>query len=186
MKKFKISNNNLVVLLGVAIFISIIGTWATLSLIDQITGAATSTGTASLTITSVTSCTTSGDNSIAFGTLARGTSNNSDNKSDWISLENDGNVDINVSAYASAELWADSSYVAPTAYWQIECNSSQGASCQTGYVNLAASASRTSLETNLTPNDDADLMYVGVNVTVPSDETAGAKSGTMTFECIAI
>ena len=183
-KKPKISNNSLVVLLGLAIVVSIAGTWATLTIVDQITGAATATGTTTVNVKSVVSCSAT-DNTIVFGQMQRSGSNNSGNKSDYHVVSNAGNVDINVSAYASVNLWA--TQAAASSYWRIGCNNTNtsGSTCS-DWANLAASSARTLLTDNLSVADATDDMMVKVEVTVPTDETTGNKSGTITYECIAV
>ena len=187
-KNNKITNNTLVVLLGISVLISIAGTWITLDVTNRITGAATDTGTTTLTITGVTSC-SAVDNTIAFGTMTVDSNNNSINASDWISINNTGNTDINVSAYATENLFTSSGAAPPSHYWQVRCNSTLGGnSCgTTTYTNLTNSlATAIELIDLVSPTDNNDTMYAGVNVTVPSDETFGAKSGTITFVCEAV
>jgi hypothetical protein len=184
-----ISNNFLSVLIVFAIFASVLGTWASLTMIEPLTGRATSgTGDVSVTPESVTSCTIS-DSAIAFGTLARGSSNDSLNASDWHVLENDGNVNITVvqEVNTAGELWTDSQYHASHEYWQSNCNNSQDseADCTTAFANVSVDGSEVTLITNLNPDDGDDEAYFGVNITVPSDEPAGAHTGTILYTCSA-
>ncbi len=181
----KFSNNTLVVLLSLAIMVSVFGTWVSLSYIDSLdllTGRATDTGTTSLTVSGVTSCTAS-DNTIAFGTMERGTSNDSVTVNDYITIENNGNTQINVTAYATAELWDDATYQTTSDYWQVRCNTSESGTCNTTYGNVPG-ADGNLIAYLVNPDDSTDAITVGVNVTVPSDELSGAKSGTLTFNCV--
>ena len=175
----------LITLLVFSIIISVFGTWIILSYIDSdlLTGKATDTATTTLTVTGVASCTAT-DNAIAFGTMVRGTGNTSEILSDFITVENDGNSQINISVYASGELWDGASYQAPSAYWQIHCNTSESGTCNSTYGNVPNSDGNL-IALDLDSGDANDLLTVGVNVTVPSDEISGAKSGTLTFSCIA-
>jgi len=188
----KVSNNILSVLLGMVILLSLFGTFTSVSYLSSntITGHATSnvTGTTSVTVESQTSC-TAGDSTIAFGTLARGITNTSEDLDtpDYITIENNGNAVINVSAFASEELWDVVGNQAPNANWAIHCNAAQdggSTSCETVYENLPTSDG-VILSQLLVPADATDLLTVGVNITVPSDETAGAKTGTITFVCLS-
>ena len=147
------------------------------------TGKATDTATTTLTVTGVASCTAT-DNAIAFGTMERGTSNDSTVTGDYITVENDGNSQINISVYATAELWDGATYQAPSSYWQIKCNNSESGTCNSTYGNIPA-VDGNLLVIDLDSADPTDLLTVGVNVTIPSDEASGAKSGTLTFSCIA-
>ncbi|MCD4759936.1 hypothetical protein K8R33_03540, partial [archaeon] len=116
----KVSNNSLIVLLVLAMIISIGGTWISVSYIgelNQLTGFATDTteGTTTLTVSSVTSCTAI-DTTIAFGDLARTISNDSQIAEDYITIQNDGNNYVNISAHATGELWDDVAYQAASFY----------------------------------------------------------------------
>ncbi len=185
----KVSNNFLMVLIVFAVITSVLGTWVSLTMIEPLTGRAT-TGTGDITVTptSVTSCTIS-DSAIAFGAVGRGASNDSLNASDWHVLENDGNVNITVvqEVNPSGELWTDAAYQASHEYWQSNCNSTQDgeASCTTAFANVSINGAEATLITNLNPDDDDDEAYFGVNITVPSDEVAGAHTGTILYTCSA-
>jgi hypothetical protein len=181
----KFSNNTLVVLLSFAILISVFGTWTSLSYMDSLdllTGRATDTGTTSLTVTGVTSCTAT-DNTIAFGTMVRDISNDSSTTGDYITIENNGNTQINITAYSTAELWDDATYQTPSAYWQVNCNAVESGTCNSTYGDVPGSDGNL-IAYLLNPDDATDVLTVGVNVTVPSDELSGAKSGTLTFNCV--
>ena len=182
----KFSNNTLVVLLSFAIMVSVFGTWTSLSYIDSLdllTGRATDTGTTSLTVSGVTSCTAS-DSTIAFGAMERSTSNTSDDNADTITIENDGNIQLNITAYATAELWDDATYQTTSDYWQIKCNNSLSGTCNATYGNLPGADGHLLVYT-MDPDDATDDLVIGVNVTVPADEVSGAKSGTITFNCVS-
>lgn len=181
----KFSNNTLVVLLFFVIIVSIFGTWVSLSYIDSLdllTGHAIDTGTTNLTVTGVTSCSAT-DDDISFGSMIRDISNDSATTGDYITIENDGNTAINITAYATAELWDDVSYQTASSYWQIRCNNSESGTCNTTYGNVPG-ADGNLIAYLLASDDGTDLLTVGVNVTVPSDEVSGVKSGTLTFNCV--
>jgi hypothetical protein len=182
----KVSNNSLAVLLAVAIVASVSATWFSVSFMDTITGAATSdTGTTTLTVDAETSCLTI-DGTVALGNLGKNISNSSEVVGDYIEVENNGNVNIDILGYASAELWDDVSYQAPSSYWQIKCNRSQSGTCNESYLNLNESQGTGYIFiSGLVFADSTDNVTVGVNVTVPPDESTGAKSGTITFFCSA-
>ena len=193
--KPNLSNNSLAVLLIFAIVISVVGTWISVSYIEdlnQLTGLATSDiGNTTLTVTSETSCTTDNDDVIAFGNLGRNETNQSeDAANDFIILENNGNTALNVSVNVTSSnlvLWDDSVYgTIGSTYWRIRCVNTQSGSCiNSTYVNLPSDASTTLLVADLDPSDSSDNLSIAINVTVPDDESSGAKMGQVTFYCIA-
>ncbi len=187
----KISNNSLAVLLVVAIVASVSGTWLSINFMDSITGAATSgSGTANLTVASVTSCSML-DNIVEFGSMARNEWNDSIDvnetvRGDWISIENDGNVNITVLVNSTNDLWTSQS--APTAYWGIFCAYSEDDNATCNGTNVSIPAGTDAPHTiiiGLSPVDDVDNISLGFNVTVPSDELSGDKNGTVLFTCSA-
>jgi hypothetical protein len=169
-----------------AVVISVGGLWISFSYLDgmnQLTGRATdtTTGTTGLTVSGEVSC-SSPDNSISFGTMARSTSNDSQDAGDYITIQNDGNVPANITVYGSVELWEDPTYQTASAYWQIACNNTESGTCNTTYGNVPGADGNIIL-TGLNGTDAVDLLTVKVNVTVGAAETTGAKSGTLTFTC---
>lgn len=144
-----------------------------------------------LTITSVVSCTMT-DNLVSFGAMARGDSNTSNHTNvnstgypigDFMVLENNGNVNITINVNTSKELWT--STPAASGNWLIRCESDSdtNATCNSTYAQVVRVSSLI-LETGLTPLDgNADNITIGFNITVPNDEPAGAKNGTVTFYC---
>lgn len=188
--KLKISNNTLSVFLVLAIVLSVFGTFVSITYLNSseyFTGHATSnvTGTTSITVAGETSCTAS-DSTIAFGTLDRTAVNDSETISDYITIENNGNSVMNISAYMTEDLWDVAGNQAPNSNWRIHCNAAQdggSTTCNSTYTNILTSDGSI-LTTLLVPADATDLLTVGVNITVPSDETAGAKTGTIKFVCL--
>ena len=183
----KVSNNTLAVLLLFALVISVFGTLASVYYIDSLnllTGRATNDwGNVTLSVTGAVSCQTS-DNAIAFGSIARGTSNDSYNASDYFTVNNNGNTLINVTVNATENLWDTATYNPPSAYWQIKCNNTDTGSCATAsYANVPAVTNAVELVTNLQSAAGSDNVTVAVNVTVPNDEPTGSKSGQVTFWC---
>ena len=93
-------------------------------------------------------------------------------------------TDTATTTYATAELWDDASYQATSLYWQVRCGTAESGTCNTTYGNVP-DADGNLIAYLVNPDDATDSFTVGVNVTVPSDEVSGAKSGTLTFNCIA-
>ncbi len=181
----KISNNSLVVLLAVAIIASVGGTFVSVSFMDDIiTGAATTLGNVTLTIGGTANCNAT-DDLIAFGTISQGVNNQTTGDTgayDWITIENTGNVNLDITAETQANLF--SSYSAPTAYWKIYCNNTQGGgTCNGTHHNLQESSNATSIITGHVFADATDECYIGMNITVPMDEATGAKHGDILFTC---
>ncbi len=116
--------------------------------------------------------------------MARGANNDSETVSDYITVENNGNVLLNISAYETEDLWDVVANQAPNANWRIRCNTAEAGTCNTSYTNIPTSDGHI-LVKGLTPSDAADVLTVGVNITVPNDETSGAKTGTIRFVCLS-
>jgi len=179
----KISNNSLVVLLTLAIVASISGTLVSVSFMDSFTGAATTTGTVKLEVNASISC-TSTDNVINLGNISRGEYNFSESVTgtDFIVIENNGNSILNISGYATEDLFESSS--APTNNWTMQCNASQSGTCTTGFriINISAGAAEL-IVYDLSNAIATDEINVSVNATVPVGESSGMKTGTLTFIC---
>jgi len=181
----KVSSNNLVILLIVAIIASVGGTFVSVSFMDAVaTGAATTLGNVTLTIGGTANCDAT-DDLIAFGTLTQGGTNQTTGDTgarDWITIENTGNVNLDITAETSANLFA--SYAAPTPNWRIACNVTQGTgSCNTTFHNLQESSNSTMLITAHQFGDSVDEVYINMNVTIAMDEAVGAKHGDILFTC---
>jgi len=189
----KVTNNLLFGGLMIALLVVIGGTWISLNYISGLTGAATSgVGSTNVTITSAIACSIP-DNLISFGEMARGQSNQSNllmagqtnvSAPDYMTIQNDGNVNITVVASNSVNLWSSSP--APSTNWRIRCEAAGdgNSTCTNTYANVPAAGSNVTLVSGLTPVDALDNISVGFNLTVPSDESSGAKNGTVIFTCV--
>jgi hypothetical protein len=177
-----LNNNGLVVLLTVAIIASVSGTFLSINFIDDvITGAATTTGNVTITVSSTAGCSAT-DAIIAFGNLAQNESNNTGGaNNDTIHIANTGNTNLDVTAETSVNLFSQRD--APSAFWRISCYLAESGSCNTTEHNVQEASNATSLITSLDFNDGTDDFNVSINVTVPDNETAGAKNGELTFTC---
>lgn len=184
MAKNKISNNLLSILLSFAILTSIVGILASMNILSPLTGAAVDTGTVTTNVTDSLSCSAT-DSTIAFNNLGGGGYNSSDLTADHHTIENNGNVNLSVQSYATAELW--DSYSAPTKYWGINCNTTQSGTCNNTYGLLPNDGGTYwNLVSGLEPLDSIDALTVSVNITAPTDEANGEKSGTITYYCISV
>ena len=155
-----------------------------MNILSPLTGAATDTGTVTTNVTDSVSCTAS-DSTIAFGNLASSGTNNSDITGDHHVVENNGNVNLTIQAYASAELWDN--YAAPTANWQVNCNATQTGVCNSTYANLPENGgSYWDILDGLEPGDATDEGTFSIKITAPADEPNGEKSGTVTYYCISV
>ena len=162
-----------------------------LDYMNQLTGFATSdTGNTTLTVSTEASCTTENDDLVAFGSLARDQTNQSEGaNNDYILIENDGNVPINVTVNATdatTYLWDVATYNPPNINWRISCHAAQTGSCLTNddnYTNIPGPLV-VQMVYNLSSPDTTDNATIGINVTVPSDEPSGAKTGQVTFYCV--
>ena len=178
--KNNLSNNTLALLIVMAIAISVVGTWISLSKITPLTGVVV--GAANVTISSSTGISLVVDN-VSFGGLpAGGFNDTTDNSPPPFRLRNDGNVAINISVVVS-NLWSNAS--SPTTYYQGRCgNYTTELNCTSvndtvAFTNLPTSA--TKFIGNLLYAVANDELEFEINITVPDDEPVGYKNSTVTF-----
>ncbi len=123
-------------------------------------------------------------NGTDFGSMENGEKNDtSDDKPPPFTVENTGNVDINVSIKALDGLFT--SVALDTHYFQFkarvnEAGAYDAAASQESYANM--SAAYAPLFANFNYEDDRDSAYVDLNVTVPLSEGAGYKSSIIQIE----
>jgi len=153
---------------------------------DTITGAAVTTGTIKLEVNASTSCTAT-DSTINLGNITRGNYNRSEEidgtpDTDFVVIENNGNVLLNITGYSTSDLFDSSA--APTQNWTMQCNVSQSGTCVNGFkiINSSVGTAET-LVNDLVTIAATDEMNVSVNATVPIGESSGMKTGTITFVC---
>ena len=180
----EISNNSLVVLILIAIFISVAGTWISLGKLIPITGyGAGASGTTTATVNDTVDITLS-NSPVAFGNQDIGVYNStSDDNPDAFNISNDGSVYINVTASVTS-LWDSQS--SPTSYYNISCRNETWWSCDDAHSNDSSSsnpadASATVIIPGLPFNLTNNSARVDVSICVPLGEAAGAKSSTITF-----
>jgi len=186
--KIKISNNILSALLIFAILSMVLSVWVSFDTLSPLTGEATGNATVTTNVTIAVDCTTTtgdGDNLIAFGNLARNTESSSQSVTDYHAVENNGNSNLTIEAYAidtsTNQLWEWVS--SPSIYWKVACNSTDSGTCNASYGILGSEAVKTYLGTHLGVNSTNDLMTIGINITVPDEEPTGQKSGVVTYYC---
>ncbi len=161
-----------------------------------ITGYATAWGSVNLTVTSSTAITLITD-TVDLGQLVSGTSNDTvgDQASDPLpfKIRNDGNIPINISIQAT-NLFTTAPN--PSIYFQARCQNTTEWNCANGtvpyrnasilrFTDIPASGSPRVFIANLTSADAYDQAKLDINVTVPAEESAGAKGGTVTFTSTA-
>ena len=186
-----ISNNVLVVLIVVAIFVSVAGTWISLGKLTPITGYSGASGTATVTVNDTVDITLS-NSPVAFGSQDVSVANDTtDNNPDAFNISNDGSVYVNVSASVTS-LW--DSQASPTPYYNMSCRNETWLPCDavhngTGFNNhtsasnpagIVASNILVGLPFNLTNNS----ARVDISISVPIGEASGSKSSTITFTAI--
>jgi len=175
-----VSNNTLAALIIVAIIISVAGILTTFRIQLPITGAAT--GTTNVTVATTTTISLP-VNTIDFGTMyTYDTNDTSDGSPPPFQVQNDGNVNVNITVSATS-LWSMTGYTNNTDHYQGKCRSYDVGSCGSGsittYTNLSDSA--VVFIANMPYAAANDTAYFDINVTVPPEEQAGAKSSTVTF-----
>lgn len=179
-----VSNKTLATLVGVVLVISVISLGMTAMRMTGIstTGAVTGTTQVSVGAYAAISLPT---NTVDFGSMNNGESNETgDDVPLPFTVQNDGTVDVNVTINAS-DLWDGTGAQNPSVYYRFTANTSSEGTCfDTGesittYTNMPSSATLAIAFLNYT--NSCDLAEVEINVTVPSDESAGAKSSTVWF-----
>ena len=180
-----ISNETIALLVGVGIIISVVGLFLNITGtgIVGITGAhpsgdETGTGTTEINVSAYVDGEVE-DGDIDLGDHGIGQVNNSEDMLDWYVIETIGTVTINISANASSSLF--DSLDLDSDYYQIHCHNitpvGDGTCTQAEYTAVTDGAP------TLLVNDL--LRYtktrIGIQATVPPDETAGVKSGDITF-----
>lgn len=197
-----ISNNTLAVLVLTGVLISVIGLFISTSYQNKVSGFVTSnisntTATTSASVQATLRLNVT-DQNISLGDVFVGETNDSEVVDDFFQTQNDGSVPFNLSVYGNAN--TDSPFISTTAnctqpipvngtcspdrlpntFYQIHANETQSGTAnktygavQPGFVN------KTLLVANLGVSDTADNASIGVRITVPTDETAGAKSATV-------
>ncbi|MBI2136832.1 hypothetical protein HYU06_07205 [Candidatus Woesearchaeota archaeon] len=184
-----ISNKTLAVLVSFAIIVSIAGLISTLSIKNQeITGATISNvtnipGTTSFVVSDNIILTLT-DDTINLGNLGTTESASSDTVSDFFRLTNDGTINFNVFAYGVSSPFSSTTNGAnllPNNNYKVYAKNATGGTANTTVRNVPnAIANKTLLVSALSFVNGNDIAYLGINVTVPPDETAGSKSAVLT------
>lgn len=183
-----VSNSILAGLVAIALVISVGGLIITATSIQQasITGAAT--GYANVTVaTTVAISLTVYD--VSFGSMQVNENNDtSDSIPPPFEVQNDGNVDVNVSVYAT-DLWNATGYQNPTPNYLGKCRDKDTSACGAGSVTSYTQIANTTNTTwypirQLRFPAAFDEAYFDINVTVPMEEPPGPKSSTVTFTAI--
>lgn len=174
------------VILAIIAVVSILGTVSVLTkqgVAPIITGLVT--GTATVTVVSDTTISVpSAYNTVAFGNIALGASNETRNESDPaadttyptpFTVQNDGNVWVNITIYATA-LWAETGVENTSAYQANSSIDDEGGfngTCETGDANCGnlstANSGSYNISWNVMPigsaSDDEQLIAAGLNFT---------------------
>jgi len=201
----EISNTILAVLLVMAIGVSVIGALSTMTRINEMTKisgfyslSTTGTSTANATV-GATSYINVSDSAIDLGAIQQGAYNDSETKSDFFEIQNDGTTYIRVDAYASGQSKngmggfdgiLGCAATSPATCLKIKCNNTvagTNAVCnQTIYkpLNDTADANLALFEFMDNTGSD-DKVIIGINATVPEDESSGDKTVTITFAASA-
>lgn len=118
--------------------------------------------------------------SASFGSISPGTSNDTtDGSPGNFTIENTGNVDVNVTISATA-IWSGESKAASD--YQFKSSNKETGSATTvvsSFTDLTTSAQ--DVAKVLKFGASTDTAYVDVKITVPADEPTGSKSSTITF-----
>ena len=187
----EMSNKTIAVLVVCSIVVSALGMVIALSKFDSfpsITGFASSSGTGTTNVTiSATTYITMTDDFIDLGSLEPNEVKNSEDATDYFTVQNDGSVNIDVALYDAASLFSGTD----CSTTPNSCYKANGATAESGSVNTTygvvpnGAPTKVTVITGLTPTDSVDSATIGVEVTVPPDEPAGDKTTSMTIVATA-
>lgn len=189
MKDFKVGSTYrlIAVLIVLALILGVSSEIVLFYVTPPITGFAA--GTTTVTVATSTAITLP-VSTVAFGTMSSGETNDTkDDAPPPFQVQNDGNVPVNISIRAT-NLFS-SANPNPTAFFRYACgNITTEFNCtplsQLTYANIPANTSTAALAVfNLTYEDTKDLVEIDINVTIASNETAGAKSSSVSIEAVA-
>jgi hypothetical protein len=191
MKK-SISNNVLVVLIGITILVSIIGSWISINKLSPLTGYATTIyGSVNVTIncTAGISFNTVGNSGVAvnFTAAAPGESRLTTTPSDItkgpFNITNDGTSLINISVSSTALFESPLANSLPNKYYSYNgTKSSSAPTCvvsTTPWTQMSGTPTVAICRLNFTDGSDTGIIHI--NITVPPDEPSGARNATVTF-----
>ena len=186
-KNAQISDQALMGLVVVAVAISLAGTFVMLSQSTTYTGGVI--GEAKVNVSAVVAISLP-VNVVDFGTLFQGaTDNTTDSSPPPLIVQNDGGVDVNVSA-SGTPLFSGSGGGDNTASYQFKAreNPSEPGSFNTGasvtsFVNVSTTPI-TIFITDLEFAASSDTSLVDLLINIPFDESLGEKNSTLTFTAI--
>jgi hypothetical protein len=144
------------------------------------------------------------NNTIEFDRLAAGATNDTrDNVPNPFTIQNDGNVPFNVTVKATSPF---SEAPNPSPFFQFACGNTTFANCtcvpgvvctagvevtgyngsQINYGNMPLASGTAELAVfNLTYETGFDIIEIDINITVPTNVSAGGKSSTVTLTATA-
>ena len=180
----RISNELIAIMIVVLVVVSIMG-FLPLLKGPQLTGA--QVAETWLELTQEVGCNFD-DGSINFSTMkkdvtrARNT-NWSDQVGDWWIINNTGTIDLSINISVSGGNWLFTSQAAASPYWQYMCNESDSGTCTVASFANVPSTATTLMLSNLSETAGSDTSIFAVNASVPNEESAGAKNGTVIASC---
>jgi len=198
----EINNSTLALFVVMAIVVSVFGTLLSLNKLNQlgdtsITGmlstTATQTGTANLTVPSVAAINLT-NNTVELGVIPVEEYNDSYNKDDYFRVRNDGTVNVSIQVKDASQLnqgLVDRNgtgpftsittsggclATTPATCFMIWCNKTQsGRNCNTTDKIAMRTEYTTVFLWALNSSDGSDVVWFGVNATVPRNEPSGKK-----------
>ncbi len=188
-----VSNNLLTSLVVLAIIVSVAGIYSILGAVSVmqvpfvpgtgVTGAATGTTQANVGQVAAISLIV---NTVDFLTMNVNENNDTvDDSPGPFTVQNDGNLDVNVTINATA-LWDQDGYNETNQSYQFKCGNSTEWDCplgsvETAFVDMPVDSAAVLVIADMPFQNPRDLLEVEINVTVPPAEPTGAKSSTVTF-----
>ena len=136
------------------------------------------------TLLAVTSCSLP-TSSFNFGSMEiRQKDNTTDNSPPPLLIQNDGNLQLNISINASS-LFNSTSKVDSDYQFKIDINESSAFASALNNTWINLTTTRINAITNLYYPNTADAAEIEILITVPGDEAPGSKNSTITIECTA-
>jgi len=172
-------------LLVVALFVSALGTYTAVSKLS-VTGLPAGTTQANVAASTVITLPVS---TINFGSVTlNSVDDTEDNTPPPFQIQNDGNVNVNITIGATA-LWAGTGAAVTSSYYQFKSAENESGSVVNATADLVTTWTNIPISpdaavkfaTNVKFANANDLLNGHVKITVPSDEPAGAKTSTVTF-----
>ena len=207
----ELSNKTMIYMISIAIIIILFGTTISLTRLQQIysiTGLASSTsGAVNVTVAATASINLT-YNSINWGSgqVASGSSSatlDTNNNSAYVqggtwstsgingfTLENDGNVPVNVTINNTHNATTLINGTNPQFRFEARIPTGNSTACESGLLTGQTEFAQTSIKrricNTLNYTQNRDKLIIDINITIPEDSPTGSKNSTVTFDACSV